>query len=100
MIHRPLQPSDRRSFFLFGARGTGKSTFLRQWFADTPTLWIDLLVAEEEDRYARRPDELAERVEAADPAPAWVVLDEVQKVPKLLDSVRSSGWRHNPTARC
>jgi len=87
MIHRLLHPSARRSFLLFGPRGTGKSTFLRSWFADVPTLWIDLLVAEEEDRYARRPDELAERLEAADPAPPWVVVDEVQKVPKLLDVV-------------
>ncbi len=87
MLHRPLHPSERRSFFLFGARGTGKSALLRSWFTDTPVLWIDLLVAEEEDRYARRPDELSERVEAADPAPDWVVIDEVQKVPKLLDVV-------------
>ena len=87
MISRPLHPSDRRSFFLFGARGTGKSTFLRRRFAGTRTLWIDLLVAEEEDRYARRPDELAERLEAAVPSPDWVVVDEVQKVPKLLDVV-------------
>ncbi len=84
-LRRPLHPSPRRSFFLFGARGTGRSTFLRRRFADARTLWIDLLVAEEEERYARRPDELAERVEAADPAPDWVVIDEVQKVPKLLD---------------
>ena len=85
MIQRPLEPSARRSFFLFGARGTGKSTFLRRWFRKESTLWIDLLSAEEEDRYARRPDALAERLEAADPCPAWVVIDEVQKVPKLLD---------------
>jgi predicted kinase len=54
MVPRPLSPSPRRSFFLFGARGTGKSTFLEQWFAEGEPLWIDLLVAEEEDRYARR----------------------------------------------
>ena len=41
--------------------------------ADSPTVWIDLFGAENEDRYARRPDERAQRLAAADPAPAWVV---------------------------
>ena len=82
-----MHPTSRRSFLLLGPRATGKSTFLRDWFASTPTLWIDLLIAEEEDRYARRPDELAEQLEAADPRPPWGVIDEVQRVPKLLDVV-------------
>ncbi len=34
MFRRLIQPLSSQSFFLFGARGTGKSTFLRQFFAE------------------------------------------------------------------
>jgi len=89
MIKRHLQPTTSRSFFLFGARGTGKSTFLREHFAQQEVLWIDLLLPEVEDRYASRPQVLSEQI-AARPGPAaWVVIDEVQKVPRLLDVVHS-----------
>ena len=74
---------------LFGARGTGKSTFLRQWFADKRVLWIDLLDPDQEDRYARRPAELVEQLRALTRSPEWVVIDEVQKVPRLLDVVHA-----------
>ena len=74
---------------LFGARGTGKSTLLRERFASGARLWIDLLDPEQEDRYARRPAELAEQLLALRPPPKWVVIDEVQKVPRLLDVVHA-----------
>jgi predicted AAA+ superfamily ATPase len=89
MIKRILTVSDTRSFLLFGARGTGKSTFLRQHFADKKVLWLDLLDPEQEDRYARRPAELAEHLRALTVPPEWVVIDEVQKVPRLLDVVHA-----------
>jgi predicted AAA+ superfamily ATPase len=89
MIQRLLDPLKSKSFFLFGARGTGKSTFLRHFFASEHPLWIDLLDPEEEDRLSRRPGELSERIGAAGKALRWVVVDEVQKVPKLLDVVHS-----------
>jgi len=69
MIKRHLQPTADRSFFLFGARGTGKSTFLRQHFSQQEVLWLDLLLPEEEDRYASRPQLLSEQI-AARPDPA------------------------------
>jgi len=87
MIERHLKISESRSFFLFGARGTGKSTFLRQWAKDRQVLWLDLLSPEVEDRYARHPQLLSEQLDAASPVPAWVVIDEIQKVPRLLDVV-------------
>lgn len=83
MIHLPA----RRSFFLFGARGTGKSTLLRRRFSSERVLWIDLLDPEQEDRYARAPGLLAQEIAAAKPRPKWVAIDEVQKVPRLLDVV-------------
>lgn len=72
------------SFFLFGPRGTGKSTLVRRLFPEALT--IDLLDPAAQREFAARPERLAERV-AADPGRDVVVLDEVQKVPALLDVV-------------
>jgi predicted AAA+ superfamily ATPase len=88
MFRRLIQPLPSQSFFLFGARGTGKSTFLRQFFDDQPdVLWIDLLNPEQEEAYSLDPRRLERLVLARQPQPGWVVLDEIQKVPRLLDSV-------------
>lgn len=72
------------SFFLFGPRGTGKSTWLRQRFPEA--LWIDLLDPDVLREYAPRPERLREVVRAA-PEAEVVVIDEVQKLPALLDVV-------------
>ncbi len=86
MLRRHFNPSKTQSFFLFGPRGTGKSTLLRSLFLDAPaTLWIDLLTEADEDRYGRHPDQLSE-VLATDRY-RTVVIDEIQKAPKLLDIV-------------
>ncbi len=87
MIHRLLKPSTKRSFFLFGARGTGKSTILHHWFSDISTLWIDLLSPELEDRYSRNPELLKQQITGFDGKLECVIIDEVQKVPKLLNVV-------------
>ncbi len=86
MIHRLLSPSSARSFFVFGARGTGKSTFIKhQW--DQSHYYVNLLLDRWETRYSRSPDSLISDIEALKPKPKWVVIDEIQKVPKLLDIV-------------
>jgi len=72
------------SFFLFGPRGTGKSTWLRAERQDA--IWIDLLDPETQRRYLARPERLREVV-AGHPDTHQVVVDEVQKVPALLDVV-------------
>ena len=53
-------------------------------------MWIDLLDPEQEDRYARNPSELSQQIAADQQYWEWVVIDEVQKVPKLLDIVHST----------
>jgi predicted AAA+ superfamily ATPase len=73
-----------RSFFLFGPRGTGKSTLVRSIFPDA--LLIDLLDPATARELAARPETLEERVLAHKRAEV-VVLDQVQKVPQLLDVV-------------
>ena len=72
------------SYFLFGPRGTGKSTWLRQAHPDA--LWIDLLDPETFRRFKARPERLIEALRGAAPVET-VVVDEVQKVPELLDAV-------------
>jgi len=72
------------NFFLFGPRGTGKSTWLRQQFPDA--LWLDLLDREIYRVYAARPERLRDVV-WANPDRRDIVLDEVQKIPELLDVV-------------
>ena len=71
-------------FFLFGPRGTGKSTWLRSAYPHA--VWIDLLSPAQQRRYAARPERLRELVGAA-PSQADVVIDEVQRVPDLLTVV-------------
>ncbi|MBI2191632.1 MAG: ATP-binding protein [Planctomycetes bacterium] len=72
------------SFFLFGPRGTGKTTFLNQAFPDA--LRIDLLSPAEHRSYLARPERLEDLI-AANPAKNALVIDEVQKAPGLLDVV-------------
>lgn len=86
MFNRLISPIISNSFFLFGARGTGKTTFLRHFFQDTPAIWINLLDPNEEDLFSRKPDELLARLKTIT-VDTWVIIDEVQKVPKLLNYV-------------
>ncbi|MBM4060233.1 MAG: ATP-binding protein [Planctomycetes bacterium] len=84
MFARRLQPPDR-SFFLFGARGTGKTTWIEKHFAEAVA--YDLLLTSERLRLSRDPGVLRAECMAL-PDGAWVVLDEVQRVPALLDEVQ------------
>ena len=72
------------SFFLFGPRGTGKSTWLRQRFPDA--FWLDLLDPDLSRKLLSRPNLLREML-AARPQIQDVVIDEVQRVPELLTLV-------------
>jgi predicted AAA+ superfamily ATPase len=89
MRNRQIKLLETGSYLLFGARGTGKSTLIRHHLRDRKVLWIDLLKASEEQRYFDKPDLLSAQLERRETRPDWVVIDEVQKVPKLLDVVHS-----------
>lgn len=89
MFIRLLDPLRSSSFFIFGARGTGKSTLIKQRFTDKNSLLIDLLEPEIEAQYSLRPQLLLNELRALKRKPSWVVIDEIQKVPKLLDVVHS-----------
>jgi predicted AAA+ superfamily ATPase len=80
-----LLPLPAKSFFVFGPRGVGKSTWLRRVLpVDTP--FIDLLRADLFLELSRDPGRLEARV-GHRPARSWVCIDEIQKIPALLDEV-------------
>ena len=85
LIPRLQRLSRSCSFFLFGARGTGKTALLQQLFPEKNALWIDFLSFEDEDRFSADPDLLSEIL--AESRPRRVIIDEIQKVPKILDIV-------------
>jgi len=75
----------RKSYFLFGPRGTGKSFLIREQLRSQAVV-IDLLRSELFLRLSSAPAQLEEIILAAG-KPAIVVIDEVQKIPLLLDEV-------------
>ena len=82
------------SFFLWGPRQTGKSTLLKTVYPDA--IYIDLLKSDEFRRYLDRPELLREELKLADQQ-KMVIIDEVQKVPLLLDEVH---WLIENTHLC
>lgn len=87
MIHRQINIRKNHSFFLFGARGTGKTTLLESLFPPEQSLRIDLLNTSERQNLEDDPDSLERRVGLLSPEQKWVTIDEVQKIPSLLDLV-------------
>ena len=81
---RRLFPAPTRSTFLFGPRGTGKSTYARQCFPEAVVL--DLRAGPLARTFTAAPERLHDTLDAS-PADRWVVIDEVQRVPAILDVV-------------
>lgn len=86
MLSRFIDLSDigNESCFLWGARQTGKSTLLSLRFPEAR--YIDLLKSDEFERYNRRPALLREELSLLT-AGELVIIDEIQKLPALLDEV-------------
>ncbi|MEX2130599.1 MAG: AAA family ATPase [Pseudohongiellaceae bacterium] len=76
-----------KSFFLFGPRGTGKSVWLDQVLAHAK-LRVNLLKSSEYLAYKQSPALLAQQVTALDKG-AWIIIDEIQKLPELLDEIHA-----------
>ncbi|MFH1282156.1 MAG: AAA family ATPase [bacterium] len=74
------------SFFLFGPRGTGKSTLLRSRFNNA--LWVDLLQPDVLRTYNARPERIRELVLAHNNK-SPIIIDEIQKVPELLSVIHA-----------
>jgi predicted AAA+ superfamily ATPase len=86
MIRRSINLPKNNSFFLFGARSTGKTSLLKQVFAvNEEILFLDLLNDDLFQKYITSPQILKKEVDLMKKRPKWIVLDEVQRVPKLLN---------------
>lgn len=83
MYSRLIEPPKDKSFFLFGPRGTGKTTWVKSKF--TKALYLDLLEAELFNDLLANP----QRLENFIPKDFndWVIIDEVQRIPELLNEV-------------
>ncbi len=83
MYTRILKQPQNKSFFLFGPRGVGKTTWLKKQFPKA--LYFDLLNSDVYNDMLARPHRLAQMI--PDNWEEWVVIDEVQRVPALLHEV-------------
>jgi len=81
-VYKPI----KESFFLFGPRGTGKTTWLKLNFPDA--LWVDLLEPDSFRMYSAKAERLSELVRG-NLDKKVVVIDEVQRVPELLSVIHS-----------
>ncbi len=87
MIERLVQLPFDQSLLLFGARNTGKSTLVQQTYSKEISISIDLLDPLEEERFARNPNELRAIVLGLPNHISHIIVDEIQKAPKLLNVV-------------
>ncbi len=83
MYTRLLKPSSVKSFFLFGPRGTGKTTWIKHSFPDS--IYIDLLESANFNDLLASPQRLANFIPPH--FKGWVIIDEVQRVPEILNEV-------------
>lgn len=83
MYSRLLKPQNNKSFFLFGPRGTGKTTWVKSVFPKA--IYLDLLEAELFNDLLANPSRLENFIpkDFRD----WVIIDEIQRVPELLNEV-------------
>lgn len=82
-MHTRINKVPTRSFFLFGPRGTGKSTWLRAHLSGVP--WFDLLDSHVYFDLLADPSRIERRLPTT--YTGWVVIDEVQRIPELLNEV-------------
>jgi predicted AAA+ superfamily ATPase len=94
IVSRFFHPSTQ-SYFLFGPRGTGKSTLIKRAYAQA--VLIDLLEPDLYRQYLAHPERLKQIVSAYPPNQTFII-DEVQKVPEILSVVHAliemkQGWQ-------
>jgi uncharacterized protein len=87
MLKRQLTLPQNHSFFLLGARQTGKSTLIHSDLPAERSMRIDLLDHSEYRRFSADPSLLVHEVRARAADIRYVVIDEVQRVPELLNEV-------------
>lgn len=87
MYKRELKVGKKYSFFLFGPRQVGKSTFLKQEFKEPETLYYDFLKNEEYIKYSSDTTLFRKEVIHRNKAKKYIIVDEVQRIPEILNEV-------------
>ncbi len=87
IIERLVKPLKNKSFFLFGVRGTGKTTYLERGFTSKNSIRIDLLDPVRLDEFSLDPARFRTFVLSPEHKGKLIIVDEVQRLPKLLDYV-------------
>lgn len=83
MYTRLLKPDTQNSLFLFGPRGTGKTTWVKQTYPHA--VYLDLLEAELYNALLANPQRLSKYY--PQDFTDYVIIDEIQRVPQLLNEV-------------
>lgn len=83
-MYKRIFTSPTKSFFLFGPRGTGKSTFLKSSYPDA--VYFSLLLEREYQTYLADPEVFYNKVQAIEKN-KWIIVDEVQRLPELLNYI-------------
>jgi predicted AAA+ superfamily ATPase len=83
MFPRLLKPPRQKSFFLFGPRGTGKTSWVLDSLEDA--LYLDLLESDLYLELLASPGRLEMHIPPEHKG--WTIIDEVQRVPELLNEV-------------
>ena len=83
-MYKRQMPIPKNTFFLFGPRATGKTTWLDQNLSRAKR--IDLLSSKEQLAFLRDPSLIAS-IAASCKKGDWIVVDEIQKVPAILDEI-------------
>jgi uncharacterized protein len=83
MYSRLIHPPEGKSFFLFGPRGTGKTTWVKMAFPKA--VYADLLEAGLFNNLLANPQRLENLIPES--FKGWIIIDEVQRVPELLNEV-------------
>lgn len=83
MYSRIISPPKDKSFFLFGPRGTGKTTWVKTAFPKA--IFVDLLESEVYNDLLANP----QRLEKFIPKDFnnWIIIDEVQRIPEILNEI-------------
>ena len=87
LFPRLLNLPQERHLFLFGARNTGKSTLVMDAYQSLGAYCFDLLDLDLEYQLQARPNALYDMVKALPTQQRYVIIDEIQKMPALLNVV-------------
>ncbi|PWU19780.1 MAG: ATPase, partial [Bdellovibrio sp.] len=94
MILRTCKLPKKNSFFLFGPRGSGKSTLLQSEYSEDDSIFLDLLDVQLLDDLMIDAGRFEQMINARGSEEKRVIIDEIQKFPRLLDLVQKQIQRH------